>query len=592
MHASSLTINRMHNQYLVGRAVSSVNGSKRRLDGIASDLLAQALAQALSPLLGKRPGLVLLDRLECELTLDGGLSDQTILHAWAAEIARVLSRRLRDDGSQSMACFADSDELLAAFLTDLVEGRAWQGWVYRSFDGLKMLPLSAALRTAIVDDPQRGLRVLLAMSAAQREMLISALGEAESDRVLSELGEADEVASEDPTVVAARLLAAVDDWTPYFTGRSANSLWFFLRVNAVADRHSELQYRLIREIVELKLRFRGGGEYQGRWPGYDEADAKAEDTRQLDRTQIIASLPDDLRERIERELLGSAKSRVGNPDHDRDLAHERSSWFTPHGGALLLIRFVAQWPLDTLPGLDAEHAGWLRLLILAKAMGRTRFAEVFDSPPLRELLGLAPGLTIGEVKAWLLAQPAERRRAWMGRLGDWRQAQWPSESEDQVLCNRQGLQHIVSEPVKGAWLSAVHADRLAVLRELQADIAVGRRPRNHRVLRRSLADFHYLRLAPIADESEDSDLTLSVLAQGILRDLAFSLPGFAESSLDFLYRNFLDFSARVERFGTGYQVFLSRPPLNVILNMTGLQRGRIELPGREGVDMELFPESG
>lgn len=61
----------------------------------------------------------------------------------------------------------------------------------------------------------------------------------------------------------------------------------------------------------------------------------------------------------------------------------------------------------------------------------------------------------------------------------------------------------------------------------------------------------------------------------LLARLAGRLPGFAGSSPAYLRANFLAVRARIE---PGWQVVLSRPPLDVVLAMTGLGRGRVDLP--------------
>ena len=78
----------------------------------------------------------------------------------AAALVRSLARELSGtgDGVNTLR-FANRAALLARFLADRVDGTG-DRWYYRRFDGLRHLPLGAALRTAIVRDTTVGLAAL------------------------------------------------------------------------------------------------------------------------------------------------------------------------------------------------------------------------------------------------------------------------------------------------------------------------------------------------------------------------------------------------------------------------------------------------
>ena len=67
------------------------------------------------------------------------------------------------------------------------------------------------------------------------------------------------------------------------------------------------------------------------------------------------------------------------------------------------------------------------------------------------------------------------------------------------------------------------------------------------------------------------DRALSVIAQGLLRDYAWRLPGFAWSQPAYLFENFLDCQATIEFEEHRHVVRLSRPPLDLLINMTRTQ---------------------
>lgn len=84
------------------------------------------------------------------------------------------------------------------------------------------------------------------------------------------------------------------------------------------------------------------------------------------------------------------------------------------------------------------------------------------------------------------------------------------------------------------------------------------------------------------------DLALSVVAQNLLRGVAWCLPSFARSNLPYLSRNFLDFSASIEEEPARRIVRLGRPPLHLILNMTGITRQSYRLSWLDERTFALF----
>lgn len=97
-------------------------------------------------------------------------------------------------------------------------------------------------------------------------------------------------------------------------------------------------------------------------------------------------------------------------------------------------------------------------------------------------------------------------------------------------------------------------------------------------------------LGALWDEmSGDERQALQDAADRTLIGFAHRLPGFASSSRDFLLANVLDVCASIERQPGRLVVRLGRPPLHVMLSITGLNRRRYELPWLIGVPIEIFP---
>jgi hypothetical protein len=68
------------------------------------------------------------------------------------------------------------------------------------------------------------------------------------------------------------------------------------------------------------------------------------------------------------------------------------------------------------------------------------------------------------------------------------------------------------------------------------------------------------------------------------------LPGFAGSNLPYLSCNFLEFAASIEEDDSRRVVRIGRPPLHLILNMTGMTRQNYRLSWLDERPFALFQQ--
>jgi hypothetical protein len=194
--------------------------------------------------------------------------------------------------------------------------------------------------------------------------------------------------------------------------------------------------------------------------------------------------------------------------------------FTPFGGPFMLLRFLDDLPLDALaawPDAEGAPAGTVvRTLVLAKCAGAGRAFGFILDPVWRELLGLPPALLPAALARWCAG---------------------------------------IDRPMRAAWRRALPPA-----------------PRSDRATRELLA----LPSALCPDRALDALLGRASCL--VLERFAAHLPGFAGSSPAYLTRNFLEVQAHVETTEMGVRVTLSRPPLDVVLAMTGLARTMLDLP--------------
>jgi len=103
-------------------------------------------------------------------------------------------------------------------------------------------------------------------------------------------------------------------------------------------------------------------------------------------------------------------------------------------------------------------------------------------------------------------------------------------------------------------------------------------------------DFAYLSLPKTFGLARSLDRALSVAAQGLMRAFAWRLPGFAGSNLPYLYTNFLDCAGSLEEEPARRVVRLGRPPLHLVLHLTGMARSAYCVSWLDDRPLALFPD--
>jgi len=163
MGSNRLHIRRFHAQYLVPHDHPAPQRLKVRIDdAVAQHLLGQTLSLALANLFSETDESIwLIRRLELDLSVNAAWEREQLTRVIAAQIVRMLGAALNETGDENVVRFANRAAHLARFLSDVTAGRAWGKWYYESFAGLRPLTTSAALRTAICNEPDAGQAALL-----------------------------------------------------------------------------------------------------------------------------------------------------------------------------------------------------------------------------------------------------------------------------------------------------------------------------------------------------------------------------------------------------------------------------------------------
>jgi hypothetical protein len=315
--------------------------------------------------------------------------------------------------------------------------------------------------------------------------------------------------------------------------------------------------------------------------------------------------------------------------------------YTPFGGIFLLLPLLDAFPLfeaaKDWPNLKGCHpVNVIRLLVVMKCLGRSQAHMTFSDPLVRDVLGIDASLTISGLADWQKRITGSQIASCLQAICLWQRKRcWETDQAEIVLKvrYRRGLVAMLVDSATGYWFYAdIYNDKkpesfvkrlkqhlsnmdylpgqiiceaplLGPLRALSPGITVQELghssdtegqtletpiPINQARLEKLQDDLSYLSLPDVFAISRRLDIALSLIAQNVMREFARRLPGFGTSSLTHLYNNFLDFGADVEEEPQRRVVRLERPPLNLVLNMTGMTRNTYKLSWLDERPFVLF----
>lgn len=609
-------------------------------------LLGSALAEAFPR---SDPGLWFIRRLSIDVAVNVTSDREALCAKVAEQLTRELCETLAggSDG-QNVVRFADRKSYLARYLTDRAAGHP-EAWYFESFGGLRLLPVSAALRTALLDVPEIGLAALIALTPDERRRVVAALTRHDASSVLEVLAD-NPVKGDLATCLAAAWSAQQGLRQAPLGGDEAHAaLLLFLAAfqpGRVAGRHL---VEATRVLVRLLSVLRSGN--------------------RVDRVRLVDSLTrGDLADLY--RAVGLADGEVLaplvalRPEWLRDLAAQaspdattelpptsaiRGVESTAFGGAFLLLPRLDELPFDEAttgwPDLGSTPpAALVRFLVLIKCFGATRAVAAFRDPILKSVMGVTSEITEESLARWQTQLSRTARNRFLERIEEWSIECGAISLETQILLRSGSVERPVAilidaERTQWRWVAAItqSADKTSrsfarISRELT--VALEQAPAGGRLfceaefaeslysripgaqvleLPQGIApdethpdakvwevisridhladDLQFLGLAQGLGIGSALDRVLTVVAQGVLRSFAWRLPGFSRSHLAHLHANFLEIAASLEEEPDRRVVRLGRPPLGLILNMTGANRGTYRIGWLDDKPFALFPEA-
>lgn len=645
--SSQLRIKRFRAQY----AIASGHPSPERLRARLDEAVLKTLPGGLAAILGERfsdtdSSVWLIRRLGVDVDLNAAWEREPLARAWGSQIVRRLTDVLQDgpDG-ENVAWFPNRAAFLARFLADLASGCAWGKWHYESFEGLRPVPTSAALCTAICEQPAAGLEALLQLPAGELKSVLRALSPQDARRIF------DHVAKEAAAGDASRCLqAAWSSWETVEWGSfAAAEEWRnALRLYVAARRRGGVGGPPLRTAALALLRLArclaGGSTPQGQrllavlTRGDMAALALAAGGADAAVLAPLLHCPAPWLEDLGRALLGVTAGPTGSM-----AASTQGPRHTSFGGVFVLLPFLDALPLAeaTRGWPDAEEAtaaALVRLLVLVKCCGEPRAQSLFADPLVREIMAIGPSLSQAALGAWRARISRAHLQAFLDVMHAWQVETGAVGGRMSILTGvpvRGRPIAVLIDGARGVWLAAapLHPRRpdrlvkwlrgwlargsLAGTRLLCDDVFTGAlqsafpdveiisrcgQPADALAqedaglaeilarLEKLPNDLAHLSLPSAFRLARPLDLALTVAAQGVMRAFAWRLPGFGRSNLPYLYTNFLDGSGSLEDEAARRVVRLAWPPLHLILHVTGLSRATYRVGWLDERPFALFPE--
>ncbi len=607
-----LEIGRLSLEYSVSADRQTAQSARQRLDRLLENTLRQKLHGLYDPLRPAGDGLWFIRRLELDADIDLELSDQQIMRNWSKCFARALQSCLLDSSTEQRVYFPDYPDYLGQFVLALARGMAWKAWYFETFSGLRSLPAPMAIVTALLQDPSMGLqslirlqrhdiaRVLNALSGQGARRLLYGFAACESasqpsagelsQAVAAQIGGQQNVpllVTDHPWLQALVVYLGVAANSPQLAGKALAELT--LAAVTLGDQVQVLSRQCLDELRSAVL-----------------AGRQSELFRLLPLAQAQRLMPLIDLQAHDRQRLLQITQPIDKAQNPAVASNEPR--YTAFGGVFLLLPLIRKLPLDEIlvswpepPAGDKQSV--IRLLLLAESLGTGVAGRVFTDPLLRDVLKVPPGLTIRELQDWLNSITARRINMAQQCYASWR---WNQSGNDALSLAACGFANrrlaVVTQRQHPYWLllcgyqparpnRLLHTIKALLPGEAGSERALlksaGWALENEAAVQLR-NDLEYLALPQRLQPDNHARWLLMTMAQGILCDFARRVPGFSNSSLPHLFDNFLNMRARLEAEPQRWLVRLGRPPLNVVLAMTGMARNQYRLDWRDNQLVELY----
>lgn len=533
-------IQQFNAQYNVG---SHDNAIQRRLDRIATDLLARALDDRIADFTDSDDPICFIRHMEVNLTLDPTqLDDRQLAATWADALYKSILQTLSYSGS-SAVIFSNRGEFLASFLEDLLRGRAWDYWYYEEFDSLRSDSVGQAALKVLIKDGDTGRDALLELTRrGSLDLLLAHLGDEEVDAIASQC-----LLPPSPRVILPNTLPA---WVQSLRALLGNGLTLTftpsrdvmrLYLNLLCQ-HPELGSdvnlaRFIRDVLELRQTVAAMSDRAAFLShlGSENWTATLNQLRRGSGQQLLMSLMRELTGREVVTLLRDLQVETPQPISQRVV--------TPYGGIFLLVGAIADLELydflQRCPYPEPEGISKIGILLWAIALqclGQPNAQQARQDRGLALFAGLSQPPKSELIQQYGATLTPEMHAAFAEAF----QAHYREVTSSPSLFIYQPSL-VAASPEAINWFSL------------------------------------YSETEPLLGDPA-WDLNLAAVSSAIVRGFSAKLGAFADSSPAYLCRNFLESQAAIEVSGNAIAVRFLTCPLQMVLRMAGFESSTWEIP--------------
>ncbi len=617
---------------------------QQRLDTPLRSDLPHTLEKYAQNLLQSQGWLFIRD-LKIHLTINTAWDQEQIAKVWSSHILDAIYKT-KNRGS-GYIYFPTYSAYIASFIAGLVAGDSWSKWYFRHFDGLRLLPLSTAVRTLLCNYGSAATNCLTTLDVKTLQRLLSVLTQQDAKQILHTLATNDQQATEVQLMASMELRKSIEEFIISFQKNHHSTLTtaqaalsFYVRIKqknkkyrgvSLKDLAGALCYLLhycrvttdryavylaLKYIVEKKL----SALYQ-----HDAVLAEHCIPLQNYPTDYLQDIVKAIHTHINAQAVNDVTT-VG-----------QESFYSAHGGLIMLAPAVDRLALQTqvrdwpnLDGVSAAHI--LRWLIVIKTCAVGKYSDLLYDRAAREIYQIPPTISLTDIQTWLqeieLKQWLSLGKALMVReqgfvvldfkmeksfafalfdevrgrcvYYETRAEQIDEKFTRRMLCRLtrrkiSPLRLYVSTELRAVFdgikdcsiydLANVDIDNLGIDNRAAAVQVLAKRPL-------SLAeDFKFLAFPKKPSFFALADNMLSCFAQQVLRDFSHRLPGFAHASLAYLHKNTLHTSIHIKQHENDFDIHIDAPPLNVLLSMTGITRQQFTLSWQNERNYRLYPAS-
>jgi hypothetical protein len=541
---SAITIERMRNVYRVPADEPAPDAVRSRLDRLAIDEVVHACQSRLAELINDDdPSVWLIRSLNVDFAIDASAyCAQRAGLAWGEQLALEISRTLERGPGESVVHFPSRAAYVAQWARDMAAGCAWGKWYYSDFNSLRSLSQSSAVAEGILREASAREIVLKLHKEEALEPLLTTLTSYDAERLFRNLASGSGVDLNAGTIWVSRLLAL---WNSVLDPHSRTADQLRLWAAAASEWPDDADYAGLQNTIDQLLDLRdlfaqiGSAELSGQFLTEVITGNLGAAHSLLAGRRIVCS--DALLNFVRTASGGNAgwakfAANALTPDSSAD---REESFLSDLGGVFLLASAFRDLQIHSAVLAAAKEsdeplraAAILRFLLAVRCLGANRASSAIHDRGVMEFAGLLSAATLDEIGCVLKAADAQSALA------------------------------IVEE----------------AMRELYGEE------------RESEPHSSYFAIGSVFAELEleaDDENAWSRIAALILRTFARRLPGFARSSPEYLFRNFLSGTSQLRVGKNSVNVSMGQCPLAVVLRIAGAYR-TLALPWREGVEVCLL----